>query len=462
LFETLSSAGGRERLLEAHRCARRFILFFTGETSPVVTAMARLLAILADEEAVGAHEAAAAYRHCFRVLANEAEFRGGEFIGDAWKDHLLDRLLGDDNAFSRKASLTADGVVSPALRAAAAHDLRCLQALFKLQSRDIETAIARRMRRTSADEGIDGFVAWEELEPLSMAAPARSAETLALLRRFAEAPDWSAMVDDLARHFAHSGSGIFHRYRAFRWVEDGRQGRLLGVAHPDPVCLADLVGYEGERALLLRNTEHFLAGSPANNVLLYGDRGTGKSSTIKALLNEYAGRGLRLLEVQKQHLGAFPRILELLRGRREKFILFVDDLSFEQEETFYKELKAVLEGGLEARPANVLLYATSNRRHLVTERFTEREGGDEIHARDVVQEKLSLADRFGITITFYAPDQEGYLAIVESLAQRAGLTLPPEKLRRAALQWAARHNGWSGRTARQFLDFALGEQAAGI
>ncbi|HEX2998940.1 MAG TPA: ATP-binding protein, partial [Armatimonadota bacterium] len=235
---------------------------------------------------------------------------------------------------------------------------------------------------------------------------------------------------------------------------------LEGIETPDPIRLSDLIGYEQERDLLLRNTEHFLAGMQANNVLLYGDRGTGKSSSVKALLNEYAERGLRLIEVPKHQLGAFPRILRLLRGRPERFILFVDDLSFEENESSYKDLKAVLEGNLEVRPENVLLYATSNRRHLIPERFSDRDGSsEEIHARDTQEEKLSLSDRFGITITFLSPTQALYLEIVSGLAQREGLRLSEAELRRQALQWATRHNGWSGRSARQFLDFALGEQS---
>ena len=219
------------------------------------------------------------------------------------------------------------------------------------------------------------------------------------------------------------------------------------------------MGYETERELLLRNTEHFLAGYPANNVLLYGDRGTGKSSTIKALLSAYGDRGLRLVEVPKAQLGDLPLVLRLLRDRRERFVLFIDDLSFQETETEYKALKAVLEGGLEARPPNVLLYATSNRRHLVQERFEDRAGAvnGELHGVDTVQEKLSLSDRFGITLTFLAPDQERYLGIVSSLAAARALPIDAQELRSRALTWATRHKGRSGRTARQFVDYLSGE-----
>ncbi len=227
---------------------------------------------------------------------------------------------------------------------------------------------------------------------------------------------------------------------------------------PDPVRLGDLIGYENERELVVRNTEHFVAGHAANNVLLYGDRGTGKSSTVKALLNEYADRGLRLIEVPKSLLGDLARLLRELRGRRERFVVFVDDLSFDDHESHYKDLKAVLEGGVEARPANVLLYATSNRRHLVLERFSDRGGPlDEIHASDTQQEKLSFSDRFGISVTFGAPDQDRYLRIVSGLAGARGIAIDPAELRRRALEWATWQNGRSGRTARQFVDFLAGE-----
>ena len=233
--------------------------------------------------------------------------------------------------------------------------------------------------------------------------------------------------------------------------------------------------------MLRRNTMQFLAGFPANNVLLYGDRGTGKSSSVKALLNEGSPGGedggggggrsgadagsrvrwsaLRLIEVPKARLADFPIIVSLLRGRPQRFILFVDDLSFEEGETQYKELKAMLEGGLEARPSNVVVYATSNRRHLVREHFSDRASpnSDEVHARDTQQEKLSFADRFGLTITFPTPDQAKYLQIVEGLARRQGLPISPAALRARAIEWAAWHNGRSGRTARQFVDHLTGE-----
>jgi predicted AAA+ superfamily ATPase len=214
-------------------------------------------------------------------------------------------------------------------------------------------------------------------------------------------------------------------------------------------------------------------------VLLYGDRGTGKSSSVKALLHERSqsaqsnnaadsGKAdepeslwdaLRMVEVPKGRLADFPILAELLRDRPQRFIVFVDDLSFEEGETQYKEMKAMLEGGLEARPANVVVYATSNRRHLIREQFADRASPDskEVHAWDTVQEKLSFSDRFGLTITFTAPDQQRYLSIVEGLAARRGLQIEPAALRARAIEWAAWHNGRSGRTAKQLVDYLEGE-----
>ncbi|MCL2337872.1 MAG: ATP-binding protein, partial [Firmicutes bacterium] len=254
------------------------------------------------------------------------------------------------------------------------------------------------------------------------------------------------------------GCGILARYEAYKWQDGG----LTGVSRPDPVTLSDLVSYEQVRKDIISNTEQFLHGYPANNMLLYGDRGTGKSSTVKALLHAYSAQGLRLVELSKQALTNFPQLMSQLRERNHYFIIFIDDLSFEENETQYKDFKALLEGGLEARPQNMLVYATSNRRHLVRETFADRTtgtAGDEVRAMDSVQEKLSLADRFGITVIFPSPNQELFLEIVSGLAQQRGLTVAAAELRQRALHWSSWHNGRSPRAARQFIDQLQGELA---
>ncbi len=233
---------------------------------------------------------------------------------------------------------------------------------------------------------------------------------------------------------------------------------MVGISCPDPVGLNDLIGYNSQKQQICINTEQFLKGYPANNVLLYGSRGTGKSTMVKALLNEYGEQGLRLVELTCEDLESLPEVIALLRGHAQKYIIFVDDLSFEDYETRYKGLKAALEGSLTARPDNILIYATSNRRHLVREYHSDRNAplDDEIHTWDTMQEKLSLSDRFGLTITFPSPTQQLYLEIVEKLIEERGLTLDPELVRRSALAWERSHHGPSGRTARQFVD-SLGD-----
>jgi hypothetical protein len=256
----------------------------------------------------------------------------------------------------------------------------------------------------------------------------------------------------LAHHYRCHGVGVLARYGALGW----QGGQLRGIAHPDPIRLEQLAAYDRPRQQLIQNTEALLRGYRALNVLLYGSRGTGKSSLVKALLNQYRHQGLRLVEVPKVDLVALPQILETLRPAPQKFIIFVDDLSFEEDDEGFKALKVVLEGGVTARPDHVVVYATSNRRHLVREYFSDRprpSDQDEVQAWDTVQEKLSFSDRFGLTLTFEPPDQPTYLAIVHHLAGQAGLPLEPEDLEAQALRWATQHNGRSGRTARQFIDW---------
>lgn len=231
---------------------------------------------------------------------------------------------------------------------------------------------------------------------------------------------------------------------------------IINVEH---VYLKDLVGYELQKKKLVENTEAFLAGKEANNVLLFGDAGTGKSSSVKAVLNEYYGRGLRMIEVYKHQFKTLSDVLEQIKDRNYKFIIYMDDLSFEDYELEYKYLKAILEGGLGKRPKNVLIYATSNRRHLIREKFSDkRELDDELHNNDTVQEKLSLAARFGVTIYYGSPDKRQFQEIVKNLAERHQLQMPIEQLYEAANQWELSHGGLSGRTAAQFITHMMGTQ----
>jgi len=371
----------------------------------------------------------------FGRLWEELALEPDPLLPDAWRAHLVGRLLDDENPFTLGAER---GEVSSVLLEQVRRDLRTLREIFDLEAGSLLEMVE------GAVPGLEGiWVPWTDPGRVGEESPRH-----ALARKLAATEDWGGCAELLAGHFFRHGAGPFGRHRAFRW----REGSLQAVPDPDPVRLAELVGYESEREPLLRNTELFLAGLPAHHALLYGLPGTGKSSTVKAILNEYSDRGLRLVEVAKEDLKALPRVLEILRERGPRFVLFVDDLSFEEHEVEYKSLKALLEGSVEEPPENVRVYATSNRRNLVRERFSERDEGDDVHARDTMQEKLSLAARFGLRITFPTPDQKRYLEMVAGLARNRGIKLPEEELVERAILWDRWHAGRSGRTARQFVD----------
>ena len=228
------------------------------------------------------------------------------------------------------------------------------------------------------------------------------------------------------------------------------------------VYLDDIIGYEAQKKKLIDNTESFIQGKPANNVLLFGDAGTGKSSCMKGILNAFYGQGLRIIEVYKHQFRALSSVLEQVQNRNYRFIIYMDDLSFEESELEYKYLKAIIEGGFGRKPDNVLIYATSNRRHLIREKFSDkRELDDELHVNDTVQEKLSLVARFGVTIYFGSPDKRQFQNIVKALAERHGIDIPEEKLLFEANKWEMNHGGLSGRTAAQFITYLLGSPEKG-
>ena len=364
----------------------------------------------------------------FHALAREAELSAERLVGNAWQNHLLDRILHDENAFSLKAQRGGVERMGSGLLTAVKTDLAELRRLF--------------------DEDLH----------LGELLPAGEREPKPFKLEMARTTDWPAMAGALAGYYAEHGTGVLAEHRAFRW--NPLSGEIEPILNPDLIRLEDLFTYDAERELLLANTEHFLAGHPANNLLLYGERGTGKSSTVKALLQRYAE--LKMIEIAPADLGDLPRLLPRVAANPSRFIFFVDDLSFDEMELQYKHLKAVLEGGLESRPDNVVIYATSNRRHLVKERFSDLTKpviNDEIHYQDTVEEKLSLSDRFGITLTFITPDQERYVTIAREIVRARGLTIESQELRTRAIRWAMYHNGFSGRTARQFADFLEGSLA---
>ncbi len=273
-----------------------------------------------------------------------------------------------------------------------------------------------------------------------------------LAKELATADTPSVFGESLCRYYKNYGVGEFSLYGAFRVGETC----LEPIKNIDKIRFDDLVGYDIAKNKLRRNTKAFLEGRPANNCLLFGGAGTGKSSSVKALLNEYSGRGLRIIELQKHRLRHLNDLIATVRVRRYRFIVFMDDLSFEDFEVDYKYLKAVIEGGLEKKPSNMLIYATSNRRHIIKEEFADR---DSLHGGDTVQEKLSLAARFGESIFFDTPDRAQYTEMVKTLARREGISMTDEELTLAANRWEMSHHGKSGRSARQLVDHLLAHQS---
>lgn len=274
----------------------------------------------------------------------------------------------------------------------------------------------------------------------------------------AEAADGWQIFGIVTEFYKVHGVGMLGLNKAFRLSE---QGELVPITNTEEVRLTDIIGYELQKQKLVENTEAFVNGRKANNVLLFGDAGTGKSTSIKAILNEYYGEGLRMIEMYKHQFSELAGLISRIKNRNYKFIITMDDLSFEEFEIEYKYLKAVIEGGLEIKPDNVLIYATSNRRHLIKETWSDRSdmSKDELHRSDTMQEKLSLVARFGISISFMAPNQKEYFEIVRGIAKRyPQLALTEEELLAKANAWELSHGGLSGRTAQQFITYLLGKQ----
>ena len=342
--------------------------------------------------------------------------------------YLENLIRFDDNAFSRAAACPDQTVAYNILRQAAVFDIDVIGRIAGMDSAALKS-----------DDNWHG----NDLLYLIKRLPDYSCERV-LFRQ-----DAVSAVSELETFYREKGYGVFAQYGAFRW-----QGSLAGVPHPDPVRLSSLKEYDYERSQVAANTLDFLEGRGGGNLLLYGDRGTGKSSTIKALANEYRDRKLRIVEISKEYIHDLPAVLERLRGVPMRFILFLDDLTFASDDAAFSALKSVLEGGVIARPENCLVYATSNRRHLIKESFSERDS-DDVHGGETMQEKLSLYDRFDRTVNFFAPDQARYLAIVCAIAKERGLQAKQAELERGAVQWAIRTGGRSPRTAKQFVEWAM-------
>ena len=373
------------------------------------------------------------------------------FEGNLWQHYLAYLLVNHENAFSKACEIRGD--VGGSLHEAALHDMALLKELFDYPLERLGDVFGSSLSQIllnfqSPDTG--GKMYNRRIRD-------RIGELADSLSGAADEKEFLSFVTGFYRDY---GVGKLGLHKAFRVGHD-QEGRVViepikKIAH---VKLDDLVGYEIPKRKLVENTEAFVEGRRANNCLLYGDAGTGKSSSIKGILNQYYDRGLRIIEVYKHQFQDLNDIVAQIKDRNYRFIIYMDDLSFEEFETEYKYLKAVIEGGLERKPENILIYATSNRRHLVRERASDKlelMDEDDLHSSDTVQEKLSLVYRFGVRIYFGSPDRKQFQNIVRVLAERDGVDLPPEKLLSLANAWEISHGGMTGRTAQQFIDHLVG------
>lgn len=368
------------------------------------------------------------------------------------KEGIVNEMLLVSNPFNLR--LEKYGKVDDFIKDGIKNELESLGNLLQVNSKNIKEIMHSKFSDVVVQKKIDGLLDWGLEENKYIAKNETDFEQLK--EKLINTKNWVECTNDLIDFHINNGTGRATAYSAFVWerFENEDEGKLREIAEPDPIRLCELVGYESQKKEILDNTKHFLEGIPSNNLLLYGSRGTGKSSTVKAVLNEFYDKGLRLIEVDKDQLGDFTRIIRLLKHKKQKFVIFVDDLVFQENEASYSALKTILEGKVENRPDNILIYATTNRRHLVQEKFSDR---DEVHSKDTQEEQLSLADRFGITISFFTPNQNEFLNIVDGIVEFKGLDVDTEYLHREALKWEKWHNGRSPRSARQFIAWLEGE-----
>lgn len=387
------------------------------------------------------------YFACIHQLVEMAGTYG--FAGNLWHDYLTYLLVNHENAFSTACEIV--GPVEGTINAFTMHDFEIFKQLYDFDLKELEKIYP------SVDSSL--ITDYQNINEGSKVFNKRIRDRICTLaQKLAKAESTEEFMDDMVQFYKEFGVGKLGLHKAFRIDGTVTPARIVPITNIAHVHLDDLVGYEIAKKKLIDNTEAFVQGRPANNCLLFGDAGTGKSSSIKGILNQYYDQGLRIIEAYKHQFKDLNDIIAQVKNRNYKFIIYMDDLSFEEFEIEYKYLKAVIEGGLEKKPDNILIYATSNRRHLVREKFSDKEERrDDLHSSDTVQEKLSLVARFGVSIFFCAPDKKQFQNIVKTLAERHQVEMPEEELLLEANKWELQHGGLSGRTAQQFIDYLCGK-----
>ena len=367
--------------------------------------------------------------------------------GNLWENVLALALAYNENVYSKATEII--GETKGSINTFALHDFKIFRDLFHYVP-DIE------------DELLDAISHYVGNGRDSKLVNTRVRDRiLRLSKQLSSAKSDEEFKNIVTEFYKEYGVGKFGLNKAFRIEEsnDLNSANIIPITRVEHVYLKDIIGYNIQKKKLIENTESFINGKPANNCLLYGDAGTGKSSSVKAIVNEYYDKGLRIIEIYKHQFRYLSDILEQLKDRNYKFIIYMDDLSFEESELEYKYLKAILEGGFGKRPENVLIYATSNRRHLIRESFRDKtETDEELHSRDTVEEKLSLSARFGEKIYYGSPDKKEFNGIVLSLAKKHGIDMDEKEILAKANMWELSHGGMSGRSATQFITYLQGQK----
>ena len=429
------------------RITSRFLIYGGLPEDSVLMQLAEVCRILRAGEYDPNEITSHVYAQIKKILVISTDYN---FDGNLWQNYLTYLLVTAENPFTLTAEKTggSEGTVNHFAKS----DFTAFMELFRYDFSWIEELL-----QTDVFSCITDYKAIEK--PSLMYNGSVSEKVRALSDKLAAAKDADEFFRIMTGFYKDYGVGMFGLNKAFR-IADAPDGSVIfkPVANMEHVVLSDLHGYEIQKAKLIENTEAFVEGRKANNVLLFGDSGTGKSTSIKAIVNEYYDRGLRMIEIYKYQFRFLSQLISQIKNRNYKFIIYMDDLSFEEDESEYKFLKAVIEGGLETRPDNILIYATSNRRHLVREMWSDRddvEQNADIHRSDTMEEKLSLANRFGVTIGYYKPDRNLYHSIVRALADRNGIKMEDDKLFLLSDQWEMSHGGVSGRTAGQFISHLM-------
>ena len=380
---------------------------------------------------------------CMQGLVEISSSHG--FYGNLWHCYLTYLLVSKENSYSLGCEIKGDdgGSVSELAKM----DFSVFMRLFDLKFTKLEEILDSNLDYLThfEDKNTDGKVFNKRIRDCIL-------DLCEALEHATTVEEFQREVEDFYHHY---GVGTFGLHKAFRLDDEGNIVPIEKIPH---IEFSDLIGYEDQKKRLCGNTSAFVSGKAANNVLLYGDAGTGKSSSIKAIANAYYDKGLRIIEIYKHQFRYLNNVIAQVKNRNYKFVIYMDDLSFEEFETEYKYLKAVIEGGLEKKPDNVLIYATSNRRHLIRESYADKMDADDMHRNDTVQEKLSLYHRFGVTIYYGSPDKAQYLEIVKGLKDRYQIDIDSEELELAANRWELTHGGYSGRAAQQFIDYLLGKE----